>query len=96
MQAEPQPPRWHPILGAIEREPGHWEMFAQYEQKYGDIRLVRRAGTLGYRAMVLRPGSTAPIEAGFTQTLRAAAESVHAVWIRNHGVPGGPHANWGH
>ena len=94
MQVEPERIRWHPILAAKECEPGHWEMFAQYEVKYGDVRLVRRDGTLGYRAMVLRPGSTAPIEAGFTDTLRAAVEKVHAVWIRNHGVADGPHANW--
>lgn len=42
-------PRWHPILAAIEVEPGHGQMVAQYGEVYGDTRLIRRGQELGYR-----------------------------------------------
>jgi hypothetical protein len=86
---------WHPILAAVEITPAHWEMRDQYGNKYGDICLVRRRGMLGYRAMVLRPGSTVVIEVDFANTLLDAVKVVHAVWVRNHGVAGGPHSSWG-
>jgi hypothetical protein len=30
-------PDWHPILAAVERTPGHWQMVDQLEHIYGDI-----------------------------------------------------------
>jgi hypothetical protein len=73
--------RWHPLLALQEREPGHWVLLDQVDNQYADIALVRRNGDLGYRSLALRPRSTAPIEAGFTSSLREAAEVAHKLWV---------------
>ena len=44
-------PNWHPIVAAVEIEPGHWELRDQYERPYGVIRFLRRGDQLGYRAV---------------------------------------------
>jgi hypothetical protein len=71
---------WHPILAAVELEPGHWRMTAQYEQCYGDIRIIRRGREVGYRADDVRGNLV-----GYFTNLRAAAWAVHSVYLRQRG-----------
>jgi hypothetical protein len=79
-----EPPRWHPLQALRETVPGHWELFDQFERKYGDITLVRRGGDLGYRCLVLSPHATAPTELDFAATLRDATERVQRHWVAGH------------
>ncbi len=73
-------PKWHPVLAAIEHEPGHWTMTAQYGLVYGTIRL--------------NPGVDYTAEDGRGEhvgrfaSLRAAAETLHGRFIRAHGHDG--------
>ena len=90
---------WNPILAAVEREPGHWEMLSQYDKKYGDVRLVRRGVEVGYRAVVLAVGAERPVVVGYFRSLRASCEAVHLAWVRTHGGTAGRsetrYGNWG-
>jgi hypothetical protein len=71
---------WHPILAAVELQPGHWRMIAQYEEAYGDIRFVRRGRELGYRANNIRGDLV-----GYYTTLRAATVALHRVYLQERG-----------
>lgn len=73
---------WHPILAAVEVEPGHWRMVAQYDRPYGDIYLIRRGVEVGYRG-----DDAAGETVGYYLTLRAATFAVHMRWVRSHGAP---------
>jgi hypothetical protein len=73
--------QWHPILAAVELEPGRWQMVAQYNVIYGEIRLVRIHGVPKYKATDLY-GREATFD-----SLRAAAKGVHGVYARAHGAP---------
>jgi hypothetical protein len=76
---------WHPILGAVEREPGEWILNAQ-TGPYAVVRLVEIGGERGYRAVThAEPRSLI----GYRRTLRAACELAHHHFIRHHG----PHTN---
>jgi hypothetical protein len=72
---------WHPILAAVEIEPGHWRMTAQYEHTYGDIRFVRRGNEVGYKAADAR-GKVL----GYFTSLRAASAATHRAFVRQHGA----------
>jgi hypothetical protein len=72
---------WHPILSAVELEPGRWQMVAQYDVIYGEIRLARIHGEACYIAVDLYGR-----EAAF-KSLRSAAEGVQSVYVRSHGAP---------
>ena len=72
---------WHPILAAVEYEPGHWRMVAQYDELYGEVAFVRRGDELGYR------GDDANGQlVGYYRTLSAACMAVHRVWLRYRGA----------
>jgi hypothetical protein len=73
---------WHPILAAVEREPGRWELVAQYDRVYGEVRLVDDAGELAYRARDRNGNQLGPFA-----SLRDACMAVHRVDIRAHGAP---------
>jgi hypothetical protein len=77
-------PGWDPVLAAFEAEPGHWQMVAQYDRIYGDIRMVRRGGEIGYRAT---DGDGALV--GYFRTLRASARAIHVKYIAGHSRAGG-------
>jgi hypothetical protein len=80
---KPNDVTWHPILAAVELEPGHWQMIAQYGAVYGEVQIVKRGSEVGYRA-------TTPNElVGYFRTLRAACAAVHARFVRSHGAPDG-------
>jgi hypothetical protein len=76
---------WHPILAAVEVEPGHWRMIAQYDAEYGDVRLVKRGPDVGYRV-----DDSGGELVGYYRTLRAACEAVHLRYVRTHGAPERP------
>ncbi|MCU1469451.1 MAG: hypothetical protein JWQ39_600 [Glaciihabitans sp.] len=71
-------PVWHPILAAVEVEPGHWRMVAQYGQFYGDVRF----NGAQYTATGLNGVQPGP----FTSSQDATA-AAHRVFIRSHGAP---------
>jgi hypothetical protein len=69
---------WHPILAAVEADPGNWRMVAQYDHFYGAVRF---SGTQ-YTATDLNG-----VELGPFTSLRDATAAVHRVFIRSHGAP---------
>jgi hypothetical protein len=83
---------WHPILEVREPIPGHWQLHDGVQRLYGDIRLVKRGGELGYRAdRVHKDGSVELV--GYYMSLRVSCEKVHAAFIRSHGAP--PRTSYG-
>jgi hypothetical protein len=72
---------WHPILSAVEVEPGQWVLTAQ-TGPYGVVRLLTVGGTLGYRAVTF---SEPRQLVGYYRTLRAACAAAHAVHLGTHG-----------
>ena len=81
-------PNWHPIIAAVEIEPGHWELRDQYERPYGVIRFLRRGDQLGYRAVTWAEASADRRLIGYYRTLRAACAATHVRFVRAHGQPG--------
>jgi hypothetical protein len=81
---------WHPILAAVEVEPGHWQMVAQYGECYGVVRLLRIDGEVGYRAVTWAGASEDRELIGYYRTLRAAAFATHMRFVRTHGQSGAP------
>jgi hypothetical protein len=85
-------PVWHPVLAAVEGEPGHWLMLDQFGISYGDVQLVRRGSEIGYRG---RAGDGEVI--GYYRTLRATTKAVHMKFVRKHtGAPVDPYEDPAH
>jgi hypothetical protein len=81
---------WHPILAAVEVEPGRWEMRGYGERLYGEIRFVRRGPELGYRAeFVERDGERR--QPRYWRSLSAAAMDLHRLFVASHGPKIDPH-----
>jgi hypothetical protein len=78
---------WHPVLAAIETEPGVWYMLAQYNTCYGIIRLLTIGGERGYRAVTWAERPEDRRLVGYFRTLRAACFQTHGVYLRAHGAP---------
>ncbi|MET1042814.1 MAG: hypothetical protein ABWX59_01685 [Microbacteriaceae bacterium] len=76
---------WHPILAAVEVEPGVWEMTAQYGRRYAVIRALEVAGERGYRAVTWAEQSEDRQLIGYYRTLRAACAASHRLFVRSHG-----------
>jgi hypothetical protein len=77
--------QWHAILGAVEVEPGQWQLVAQ-TGPYALVRLLQVGGESGYRVVT----HTEPRElVGYYRTLRAACAAAHTAYLRTHG----PHPN---
>lgn len=72
---------WHPILSAVEQEPGVWILTAQ-TGAYAVVRLIEIAGEQGYRATTYEQPRQL---IGYRRTLRGACELAHQSWIRQHG-----------
>jgi hypothetical protein len=85
-------PVWHPILAALEIEPGHWALIDPLGIRYGDVQLVRRGPEIGYR------GRDEALElVGYYRTLKAATKAVHMVYVRKHsGAPVDPNESPAH
>ncbi|NEM90786.1 hypothetical protein [Galbitalea soli] len=83
-------PGWHPILAAVEAEPGLWFMMAQYGRCYGVIRQLQIAGERGYRAVTWAERSDERQLIGYFRTLRAACWATHQKFLSTHGQLGEP------
>lgn len=81
---------WHPILCAVEVEPGEWHMVSTVDgTRYGIIRLLEVAGERGYRVVTGDDDRSRRRLIGYYRTLRAAALAAHRRWIDAHARPGG-------
>lgn len=81
---------WHPILEAREPEPGHWVLHDGLDEPYAEIRLVKRGGEVGYRA-VMRGELV-----GYFRTLRTSCEEAHQLFVRAHAPGGAPNGGAGY
>jgi hypothetical protein len=59
-------------------------MVAQYDRVYGEIRIVRRGGEVGYKATDAEGDLV-----GYFRTLRASARAIHVAYVAGHSRPGG-------
>jgi hypothetical protein len=82
-------PGWHPVLSAVELEPGVWELVAQHAGSYAVIRLLEIGGERGYRVTTWAEHSADRRLIGYYVTLRAAADAGHRHWLRSLARPGG-------
>ena len=73
---------WHPVLAAVEVEPGVWLMTAQYGVRYAIIRLLEIGGERGYRVTTYADQPTERALVGYYRTLRAAAAAGHMRYLR--------------
>ena len=81
---------WHPILAAVEVEPGHWYMADATRKRYGIIRFLAIQGESGYRTVTWAERSEDRQLIGYYTSLRAAASACHQAFLRTHGhaLPG--------
>jgi hypothetical protein len=80
---------WHPLLSAVETEPGVWVMVAQFGEVYGIVRLIRVGEEVGYRAVTAADRRADRTLIGYYTSLRAACQAAHDRWVRHHGTQGG-------
>lgn len=80
---------WHPVLSAVETEPGVWLMVAQFGEVYGIIRLISIGPERGYRVTTAAERREDRKLVGYFTTLKSAAVAAHTRWIRGHGTVGG-------
>lgn len=72
---------WHPMLAAVEQEPGLWHLASQ-TGPYAVVRLIEIGGERGYRATTYAEPRRL---IGYRRTLRSACEAAHRDWLRRHG-----------
>lgn len=72
---------WHPLLAAIEQEPGVWHLASQ-TGVYAIVRLIEVGGERGYRATTFAEPRRL---IGYRRSLRGACELAHRQWLRQHG-----------
>lgn len=77
-------PQWHPLLAAVEPEPGVWVLIDTLQKPYGVVTIVRVDGLVRFRAEHV--GNLL----GYATTLRAAVERVHSAELRSLLPGGGP------
>jgi hypothetical protein len=82
---------WHPLLAARETEAGVWYLVDSAEKCYGIIRMLRRGGELGYRAVTWAPASEDRQLIGYYRSLRAACVATHRRHVQSPGR--GSHPN---
>jgi hypothetical protein len=80
--------QWHPIIAAVEIEPGHWQMISPMNERYAIIVLLEIRGERGYRVVTWAANSTQRRLVGYFRTLRAAAWAGHQHYLRGMGAPG--------
>lgn len=84
----PPGPRWHPLLAAVEAEPGVWYMVTPDGRCYGIIRTLEIGGERGYRAVTWAERSADRRLIGYYRTLKRAAEATHRRYLDGHGRTG--------
>lgn len=90
MSAEPRslasmskdPPPWHPLLAAVEPEPGVWLLLDIHGKPYGMVQIVKVDKLVRFKAEHIG------ITLGYGTTLREAVERVHAAEMQSR-HPGG-------
>jgi len=82
-------PKWHPMLSAVETEPGVWLMVAQFGRPYAIIRIIEIGKERGYRVVTANEKRADRQLVGYYTTLKAATAAAHTRWIRGHGKLGG-------
>lgn len=85
---------WHPILSALEIQPGHWQMLDGLDQPHALIEFVKRGPEVGYKAVTWAPGAADRQLIGYYRTLRAATKAAHMRYVGTLGNQGPPIA-WG-
>lgn len=80
--------RWHPVLAAVEVEPGTWVMHAPDGRPYGVVRALEIGGERGYRAVTWHEDPARRELVGYYRTLFAATRAAHSVYLRGHGPAG--------
>ena len=86
-------PEWHPLLSAVETEPGVWRMVTPQGRPYAIVRSIEVGGERGYRAVTWAESSADRRLIGYYRTLRAATKAAHDVLIESHrriGMTGTP------
>ncbi|AWB89162.1 hypothetical protein [Homoserinimonas hongtaonis] len=73
---------WHPILAAVETEPGRWYMVDATNKCYGIIRFL---AINGYRVVTWAERSEDRRLIGYYTSLKAAAVATHHLFVRSHG-----------
>ena len=79
---------WHPVIAAVEIEPGHWHMITPMGDRYAIILLLEIRGEKGYRVVTWAPSSTDRKLIGYFRTLRSASWSAHQYYLSRLGNPG--------
>lgn len=74
---------WHPILAAVEIEPGVWHMTAQYGGVYAVVRALELGGERGYRVVTWAERSDDRELIGYYRTLRRACEAGYGRYVRS-------------
>lgn len=87
---------WHPILAAVEVEPGHWNMVGQWDRIYGVIRLLEIGGERGYRAVTWAERSEDRELIGYYRSLRAACEAVQLALVAASSGASPNYDGWGY
>jgi len=81
---------WHPIMAAVELEPGLWHMITPTDERYAIIALLTIRGEKGYRVVTWAAASSDRRLVGYYRTLRAASAAGHQNYLRGLGNPGPP------
>lgn len=71
------PPRWHPLLAAVEPEPGVWILLDSHRRPYGLVQIVKVDAMTRFRAEHIG------MRIGYATTLREAVERVHAAEVES-------------
>ncbi|MET4703312.1 hypothetical protein [Frigoribacterium sp. UYMn621] len=87
-------PTWHPILAAVEVEPGMWRLRDAFDQPHSVVVLLTIGGERGYRAVTWAAEPDERVLIGYYLSLRAACASAHQTYLSTLGNPGSPIA-WG-
>ena len=81
--------KWHPLMAAVETEPGVWLMVAQFGEPYAIVRLIEIGKERGYRVVTANEKRADRELVGYYTNLRAATQAAHERWVRQHGTLGG-------
>lgn len=79
------PVSWHPILAAVETQPGHWYMVDATNKCYGIVRFLTIDGQSGYRVVTWAEHSDDRRLIGYFTSLRAATVAAHNRYLRSQG-----------
>jgi len=85
---------WHPILAAVEVEPGQWVMPDPVGRPYAVVRLLEINGERGYRVVTYAPESGNRLLIGYYGNLRAAAFGANHWFVTTRMPRDRPNPGW--